>query len=159
MSDGFTLKTRPILDRFWIKVSMAEADQCWEWSGRRKKQVINGKTYDYGIFALPVVAGKRTEVRAHRFAWETWHRKPVPAGMVLRHGCDNPPCVNPAHLEPGTSADNMRDMVERGRHYMAGRTRCPNGHDLSLPGMKGPRGCTGCARERQRRYEARVASK
>lgn len=36
-------------------------------------------------------------------------------GVVIRHRCDNPSCVNPEHLEPGTQADNLHDMTKRGR--------------------------------------------
>ena len=71
---------------------------CWEWGGSLTDT-------GYGKFA-----GKF----AHRLAYETWVG-PIPDGYVVRHKCDNPPCINPDHLETGTHADNSRDRDERGR--------------------------------------------
>jgi DNA-binding CsgD family transcriptional regulator len=43
--------------------------------------------------------------------------------IEARHRCDNPPCVNPEHLEPGTHAQNMADMVARRRQPRGERRR------------------------------------
>lgn len=88
---------------------------CWEWNGRRT--AIGG----YGC-----VYFRRRTVLAHRLAYQAWVGI-IPAGQQIRHReCDNPPCVNPAHLLPGTQVENMRDMEERGR---AVRSRgCANGN-------------------------------
>lgn len=50
----------------------------------------------------------------HRYAWERVNG-PIPDGLVVRHACDNPPCVNIEHLSIGTNADNTRDAIERDR--------------------------------------------
>jgi hypothetical protein len=39
----------------------------------------------------------------------------IPAGMIICHRCDNPPCVRPEHLFLGTQADNQRDRKRKGR--------------------------------------------
>lgn len=54
-------------------------------------------------------------VAAHRIAFELAFRPLLP-GEVVRHlVCDNPPCVNPAHLAAGSRADNRADCVAKGR--------------------------------------------
>ena len=37
-------------------------------------------------------------------------------GVVLMHSCDNPPCINPKHLKPGTHQTNVADKMRKGRH-------------------------------------------
>lgn len=84
-------------------------NECWEWTGSRNK--------GYGVFA---VANSKVRV-AHDVAWELHHQTHLPKGMLIRHTCDNPPCVNPAHLELGTHADNSDDKVSRGRQARGSR--------------------------------------
>jgi hypothetical protein len=89
-------------ERFWSKVAIGAADECWEWQASRHPQ-------GYGQFQL-----KRYPVRASRLAWQLTHG-PIPDGQHILHKCDNPPCCNPAHLFLGTAGDNNRDRNSKGR--------------------------------------------
>ncbi len=61
-----------------------------------------------------VVCVNRSLVYAHRYFYEK-HKGSIPDKMLVRHLCHNKKCVNPDHLEIGTQADNMKDMVDAGR--------------------------------------------
>lgn len=91
-------------ERFWSKVD--KSGDCWLWTGNTTKA-------GYGV-CYP--DGKSTPRRlAHRAAWEEANGQ-IPDGLSICHRCDNPPCVRPDHLFSGTQADNIRDMMSKGRH-------------------------------------------
>lgn len=75
------------------------------------------------------------QMRAHRLSWEIANGCRVPDGMVVMHICDNPPCVNPAHLELGTYAENTEDMVAKGRHPRAVVAGVDNGMSVLTPDL------------------------
>lgn len=63
-------------------------------------------------------------VRMNRFFYEVRHGEKIPPGMVVRHTCDHPGCVNPDHLILGTPQDNMDDKVKSG--HAAKKLSLPN---------------------------------
>jgi len=94
--------------RFWAKVDTSPGfgpwGNCWRWTGN-----VYGKNRNYGT----LWNGTRL-IGAHRYSYEL-HVTSIPEGQEIRHKCDNPTCVNPAHLEVGTHLDNLDDMNKRGR--------------------------------------------
>jgi len=69
-----------------------------------------------------------------RWSWTKWVG-PIPPGMIVRHKCDNPPCVRLSHLELGTVSDNSKDMYARGREHprmRQGRPRLADGQRAEI---------------------------
>ena len=97
-----TRPASPMPIRFWEKAELtADATRCWNWRAARDKRGygrfnVNGKPRTASIVAF-VIANNRLPV------------------ADVRHVCDNPACVNPAHLIEGTHQDNMDDRQARGR--------------------------------------------
>ena len=137
---------RAIQDRFndkWIPVSESG---CWLWTAAVSGQSSSGNQYGY----IQVGTKKQPQLkRAHRLSYELFVGD-IPDGMLVRHKCDNPLCVNPDHLELGTHQDNMSDMAERDRRKKA---HCKRGHELndenSYVNARGHKYCKVCKREAQ----------
>lgn len=103
---------KTLADRFWAKVDRRAPNECWPWTA-----AVN--EHGYGVMRPE---GRRSgpTVKAHRVSLML--AGVDIGGLVIRHSCDNPPCVNPAHLSVGTKADNSADMVSRDRHARGSRS-------------------------------------
>ena len=86
---------------------------CLIWQG--------GKNRGYGVMKLD---GKN--IRIAREIYKLMYG-PIPHKIVIRHKCDNPPCFNPHHLEPGTQKQNIHDAIERGRFRTRTLLTCKSG--------------------------------
>ena len=145
---------RPIEDRFWECVIPEPNSGCWLWTG-----YIDSK--GYGRIGLGgrhggMITATRISLRIASIE--------VPDDKIVCHHCDVQACVNPDHLFVGTQADNMQDMIKKGRrvsgsHKLKGKPRpgiifnatklhCKHGHPLSGDNIhinaKGWRSCRHC---------------
>lgn len=113
----------PAADKIDIIGWTVAENGCWEWNGRR------------GVREGPSVYGRvddETQVArlAHRIAYMKWVG-PLDDDLVLMHKCDNPICINPEHLLPGTQAENLEDMMRKGRGKWQKQTHCKHGHEFT----------------------------
>ena len=93
------------ITNFYRKISPTANDQgCLEWLGASHKD-------GYGRFGIA-----RRLFQATRVAFFV-ATGVDPLDMDVCHKCDNPPCCNPEHLFLGTRADNVNDMISKGRAH------------------------------------------
>ena len=78
---------------------------------RRNNQIWKGKRYIYTLF-----------------------KGDIPKGLVIRHTCDNPNCINPDHLILGSQKDNVKDIFDRERRNMK-EEKNPNFKDFDIEGI------------------------
>lgn len=90
--------------KFWSRVECGPGNGCWRWNGPASKA-----GYGYVWF-------KKKLRYAHRVSWSIASDKEIPSGLFVIHSCDNPSCVNPAHLSLGTPKDNSVDRNRKGRN-------------------------------------------
>lgn len=127
---------------------------CWLWKGARNR-------YGYGVVRWHGAARL-----AHRVSYEL-HRGPCPP--ELDHLCRVPACVNPAHLEGVSHAENVRrgDAPRNTKAAHASITHCPKGHEYTpentitqrSPAGYTLRACRVCRRAASRDWYARTRSK
>lgn len=100
-------KGMSVRERFEYYLTEPNNNGCREWSG----PVFNS---GYGSLNTP-----EGNISASKYAYTYWNDEEIPTGYVVRHTCDNPPCVAKKHLVLGTVQDNVDDRVTRGRSYKA----------------------------------------
>lgn len=147
----YRMGTINAVSRFWSKVKPPLGiGECWIWLGT---DAGNG----YGVFFY-----QHKNIQAHRFAYECLIGK-IPDGLQIDHLCRNRKCVNPYHLEPVTTRENLL----RGETIAARNARkkyCAKGHLLAGNNLvrynlkEGRRACRLCYNEYMRRYRVLQSS-
>lgn len=113
-----------IRKRFESKLIKGKQNECW---------AMNLKPHPLGYYKIKF---KCQGYFAHRVSWGVFNGKMPPSDKIICHKCDNPLCVNPAHLFLGTDKDNFWDAIKKKRrkiNYFKNKRKkvCIYGHPLN----------------------------
>ncbi len=137
-----------VKDRFEEKILLIPFNECWEWGGNKYP---NG----YGRFTI-----KSKGRLAHRISYGLYTGE-IPDGLVLDHLCRNKGCVNPKHLEPVTSRENLLRSEITMASMARKKTHCYKGHEFSKENTSkysnGSRRCKQCQRDWFHANKSRLA--
>ena len=136
-------------ERFWRKVNKLNPNDCWPWAGAKDREG-RGMLWRDGVTKT-----------APRLAMEIHLGQNIEPGKDVCHSCDNPNCVNPAHLWIGSHQENMLDSGAKGRaHYS--KNSCKRGHPLEGYNVYinpvGARVCKECRKANHRERYRRLTS-
>ena len=107
------MRYKTLEDRYWSKVDKKGPNECWPWNGAKHER-------GYGQFFVgsTIKEAHKKKGSMHPATWVSlyladgiWDKN-----CVVMHSCDNPNCVNPAHLLRGSHKDNMKDRDNKGRN-------------------------------------------
>ena len=130
-------KTLGEMEEYLFSNRVVTESGCWNWT-RQKSTSGYGKIH----------WSRTGHFRVHRVAAMLWLGLKLKSKILVCHRCDNPACFNPEHLFLGTSSDNQKDSVSKGRHYEARKTHCHRGHPFTIKNTRicksGARACRTC---------------
>lgn len=101
---------RPFEIRFWEKIDKRGPDECWPWMGALNQ-------FGYGVISMHPENTTRVVTRV---MYERAYGVELTREQLVCHTCDNPICVNYAHLWVGDGSANQQDCVAKGRHPTVG---------------------------------------
>lgn len=113
----------PVEERISSHFTRGSDHECWVWTKLKNRA-------GYGMISTQVGMAL-----GHRVMWEMANSQKIPPKMVVMHTCDNPACVNPAHLRLGTQLENLKDMQAKRRHVVP-HARGEDHHDARLTEAK-----------------------
>ena len=137
------MRAMPLMDRLLSRVEKVTEGGCWIWMGTTTGWSGYGQVSERGRMLL-----------AHRVAYESLVG-PIPAGLEVDHLCRVRLCVNPAHLQPVTKAENDRRRMDAQTHCKAGHPRTGPNVRISVKGGHEQRVCRTCVAANMARFKAK----